>query len=72
MNLGSHFSHLPLFFIFQVALKYSEQYGSFKVRVLTFVKNRGKGGAVRLVSIQAHWVLRLEGNTSPTDNLTLS
>uniref|UniRef100_H3ANK8 Dolichyl-phosphate beta-glucosyltransferase n=1 Tax=Latimeria chalumnae TaxID=7897 RepID=H3ANK8_LATCH len=31
-----------------VALKYSKQYGSDKVRVLTLVKNRGKGGAVRM------------------------
>ncbi|KAM4699706.1 dolichyl-phosphate beta-glucosyltransferase [Discoglossus pictus] len=32
----------------EVALKYSEQYGSDKVRVLTLKKNRGKGGAVRM------------------------
>ncbi|KAK7485918.1 hypothetical protein BaRGS_00022784 [Batillaria attramentaria] len=30
------------------ALKYSEKYGTDKVRVLTLEKNRGKGGAVRL------------------------
>lgn len=30
------------------ALKYSEKYGVDKVRVLTLVENRGKGGAVRL------------------------
>ena len=35
----------------QVALKYTEKYGSDKVRVLTFVKNRGKGGAVRMVRL---------------------
>lgn len=33
----------------KVALKYSEKYGCEKVRVLTLEKNRGKGGAVRLV-----------------------
>ena len=33
----------------KVALKYVEQYGTQKVRVLTLKKNRGKGGAVRLV-----------------------
>ncbi|KAK3610130.1 hypothetical protein CHS0354_039911 [Potamilus streckersoni] len=32
----------------QTALKYSEKYGTDKVRVLTLEKNRGKGGAVRL------------------------
>lgn len=32
----------------QVALKYSEKYGTSQVRVLTQVKNRGKGGAVRM------------------------
>lgn len=31
------------------ALKYSEKYGSDKVRVLELERNRGKGGAVRLV-----------------------
>ena len=36
--------------LLQVALKYTEKYGSDRVRVLTFVKNRGKGGAVRMVS----------------------
>lgn len=34
-----------------VALKYSELYGTSKVRVLELIENRGKGGAVRLVSI---------------------
>ena len=33
----------------EVALKYAEQYGTQKVRVLTLKENRGKGGAVRLV-----------------------
>ncbi|XP_008102052.1 dolichyl-phosphate beta-glucosyltransferase isoform X2 [Anolis carolinensis] len=32
----------------QVALKYTKKYGSDKVRVLTLVKNRGKGGAVKM------------------------
>ncbi|XP_060092759.1 dolichyl-phosphate beta-glucosyltransferase [Heteronotia binoei] len=32
----------------KVALKYSQKYGCDKVRVLTLVKNRGKGGAVRM------------------------
>ena len=31
-----------------VAMGYSEKYGSEKIRVLTLAKNRGKGGAVRL------------------------
>jgi len=34
----------------EVALKYTSKHGCDKVRVLTLVKNRGKGGAVRLVS----------------------
>lgn len=34
-----------------VAQKYSEIHGSEKIRVLELVENRGKGGAVRLVSI---------------------
>ena len=33
----------------EVALKYVRQYGVEKVRLLEFVKNRGKGGAVRMV-----------------------
>uniref|UniRef100_A0A8C2UDH3 dolichyl-phosphate beta-glucosyltransferase n=1 Tax=Coturnix japonica TaxID=93934 RepID=A0A8C2UDH3_COTJA len=32
----------------EVAMKYCEKYGSDKVRVLSLVKNRGKGGAVRM------------------------
>ena len=32
-----------------VGLKYSRKMGTNKVRVLTLVKNRGKGGAVALV-----------------------
>lgn len=34
----------------EVALKYSQKYGSDVVRVLDLNPNRGKGGAVRLVS----------------------
>ena len=30
---------------------YSEKYGTEKVRVLTLAKNRGKGGAVRMVGV---------------------
>ncbi|XP_071064242.1 dolichyl-phosphate beta-glucosyltransferase isoform X3 [Dasypus novemcinctus] len=32
----------------KVAYKYCQKYGSDKVRVITLVKNRGKGGAVRM------------------------
>uniref|UniRef100_A0A8C7BSJ8 Dolichyl-phosphate beta-glucosyltransferase n=1 Tax=Neovison vison TaxID=452646 RepID=A0A8C7BSJ8_NEOVI len=32
----------------QVAFKYCQKYGSDKVRVITLVKNRGKGGAIRM------------------------
>uniref|UniRef100_A0A7N8WQ44 dolichyl-phosphate beta-glucosyltransferase n=1 Tax=Mastacembelus armatus TaxID=205130 RepID=A0A7N8WQ44_9TELE len=32
----------------EVAMRYSRKYGADKVRVLTLVKNRGKGGAVRM------------------------
>lgn len=38
----------------QVAMKYTKKYGAQKVRVLTLVKNRGKGGAVRMVTIQSY------------------
>lgn len=34
----------------QTAQGYSNRYGSEKIRVLTLAKNRGKGGAIRLVS----------------------
>nr|CAG4652091.1 EOG090X0BIY [Triops cancriformis] len=37
----------------QVAMTYSQKYGSDKVRVLTLAKNRGKGGAVRLGMLRA-------------------
>ncbi|KAM6178904.1 dolichyl-phosphate beta-glucosyltransferase [Rhynchocyon petersi] len=32
----------------QVAFQYCQKYGSDKVRVITLVKNRGKGGAIRM------------------------
>lgn len=35
----------------QVAMRYTRKYGADKVRVLTLVKNRGKGGAVRMVRL---------------------
>lgn len=38
----------------QVALRYTRKYGADKVRVLTLVKNRGKGGAVRMVRMLVH------------------
>ena len=34
----------------QVALEYSKKHTTELIRVLTLAKNRGKGGAVRLVS----------------------
>lgn len=34
---------------YQVAMRYSRKYGADKFRVLTLVRNRGKGGAVRMV-----------------------
>jgi dolichyl-phosphate beta-glucosyltransferase len=34
----------------QVALKFVKEYGTKKVRLLNFARNRGKGGAVRMVS----------------------
>lgn len=34
-----------------LALKYSKKYTVNKVRVLELIENRGKGGAVRLVSL---------------------
>ena len=36
--------------LIQEALKFVEKYGTEKVRLLEFVKNMGKGGAVRMVS----------------------
>ncbi|XP_068457061.1 dolichyl-phosphate beta-glucosyltransferase [Clinocottus analis] len=37
----------------EVALQYSRKYGADKVRVLTLVKNRGKGGAVRMGTLSS-------------------
>lgn len=34
----------------EVAQQYSKKYSAEKVRVLSLVKNRGKGGAVRMVN----------------------
>lgn len=46
----NYYSTIELFiFWLQVGLGYSKKYGSEKIRVLTFYKNRGKGGAVRMV-----------------------
>ena len=38
-----------------MALTYSEKYDTEKVRVLSLVKNRGKGGAVRMVGVGGKW-----------------
>ena len=40
----------PLISCLQVALGFVEKYGVNKVRLLEFVHNRGKGGAVRMVT----------------------
>ncbi|KAM9333127.1 dolichyl-phosphate beta-glucosyltransferase [Pholidichthys leucotaenia] len=37
----------------EVGLKYMRKYGADKVRVLTLVKNRGKGGAVRMGTLSS-------------------
>ncbi|KAK5858573.1 hypothetical protein PBY51_002704 [Eleginops maclovinus] len=37
----------------EVAMRYSKKYGSDKVRVLTLVTNRGKGGAVRMGTLSS-------------------
>ncbi|XP_019727878.1 dolichyl-phosphate beta-glucosyltransferase [Hippocampus comes] len=37
----------------EMALQYTRKYGAEKVRVLTLVKNRGKGGAVRLGTLSS-------------------
>ena len=34
----------------EVTMRYVEKFGSDKIRLLNLVENRGKGGAVRLVS----------------------
>ncbi|KAM9788895.1 dolichyl-phosphate beta-glucosyltransferase [Neosynchiropus ocellatus] len=43
----------------EVALGYTRKYGSDKVRVLTLVKNRGKGGAVRMGALSSRGKLIL-------------
>ncbi|KAM8835339.1 dolichyl-phosphate beta-glucosyltransferase [Synchiropus picturatus] len=43
----------------EVALGYTRKYGSDKVRVLTLVKNRGKGGAVRMGTLSSRGKLIL-------------
>lgn len=37
----------------EVAMSYTEKYGDDKVRVLTLVRNRGKGGAVRMGTLSS-------------------
>ena len=34
------------------ALKFVQEFGTERVRLLDFARNRGKGGAVRMVSVQ--------------------
>ena len=34
----------------ELALQYTEKHGADRVRVLTLARNRGKGGAIRMVS----------------------
>ncbi|KAM8897795.1 dolichyl-phosphate beta-glucosyltransferase [Spinachia spinachia] len=43
----------------EVALRYSRKYGDDKVRVLTLVNNRGKGGAVRMGTLSSRGKLIL-------------
>ncbi|MBN3301558.1 ALG5 glucosyltransferase, partial [Amia calva] len=43
----------------EIALNYTRKYGSDKVRVLTLVKNRGKGGAVRVGTLSCRGKLIL-------------
>lgn len=43
----------------EVALQYTRKYGAHKVRVLTLVKNRGKGGAVRMGTLSSRGKLIL-------------
>lgn len=39
----------------EVVMRYVEKYGSEKCRLLHLVENRGKGGAIRLVSSTIHF-----------------
>eukprot|EP00117_Sycon_ciliatum_P023703 scpid38482/ scgid20079/ Dolichyl-phosphate beta-glucosyltransferase; Asparagine-linked glycosylation protein 5 homolog len=59
----------------QVALKYAEQHGTDRIRVLTLVKNRGKGGAVRLGMLSARGEILLfadaDGATKVSDLIRL-
>ncbi|XP_067290240.1 dolichyl-phosphate beta-glucosyltransferase [Pseudorasbora parva] len=43
----------------EVAMKYTKKYGAQKVRVLTMVENRGKGGAVRMGALSCRGQLVL-------------
>lgn len=43
----------------EVAMQYSRKFGADKVRVLTLVKNRGKGGAVRMGTLSSRGKLIL-------------
>lgn len=43
----------------QVALEYCRRHGSDKVRVITLAKNRGKGGAVKMVTCHSAWWMRV-------------
>ncbi|KAJ8275575.1 hypothetical protein COCON_G00073270 [Conger conger] len=43
----------------EVALEYTKKYGADKVRVLTLVRNRGKGGAVRMGTLSSRGKLIL-------------
>ncbi|CAF3139710.1 unnamed protein product [Rotaria sp. Silwood2] len=50
----------------QIALKYTAQYGIDIVRVLTLDANRGKGGAVRMVSARGQWILFADADGATT------
>ena len=45
----------------QVAFEYCRRYGSDKVRVITLVKNRGKGGAVKMVMHDSSLLFKARG-----------
>lgn len=68
MSSSQHFSTEQLVYkmnvvmLCQVALRYTRKYGADKVRVLTLVKNRGKGGAVRMVRLCSVLTERSEVN----------
>ncbi|CAF4019666.1 unnamed protein product [Rotaria sp. Silwood2] len=50
----------------EIALKYTAQYGIDIVRVLTLDANRGKGGAVRMVSARGQWILFADADGATT------